>query len=69
MYIWEHGFSVDECVMGLCELQAENAALRARVARLEEALKEIAEMKIPYCDGDDVAHSMRDTAKSAMEEK
>ena len=34
----EHGFSVDECVTGLCELQAENAAIRARVARLEEAL-------------------------------
>ena len=35
----EHGFSVDECVEGMCELQTENAALRARVARLEEALK------------------------------
>jgi hypothetical protein len=65
----EHGFSVDECVDGMCELQAEDAALRARVARLEEALKEIAEMKIPYCDADDVAHGMRDTAKIALEEK
>ena len=37
----EHGFSVDECVTGLCELQTENAALRTRVARLEEALREI----------------------------
>ena len=37
----EHGFSVDECVTGLCELQAENASLRASVARLEEALKEL----------------------------
>ena len=35
----EHGFSVDECVTGLCELQTENAAIRARVARLEEALR------------------------------
>ena len=39
----EHGFSVDECVTGLCELQTENAALRARVARLEEALKTTAD--------------------------
>ena len=34
----EHGFSVDECVEGMCELQTENALLRSRVARLEEAL-------------------------------
>lgn len=32
----EHGFSVDECVSGMCELQTENADLLARVARLEE---------------------------------
>ena len=37
----EHGFSVDECVEGMCELQTENAILRARVARLEEALTQI----------------------------
>ena len=37
----EHGFSVDECVDGMCELQAEGASLRSRVARLEEALREI----------------------------
>lgn len=65
----EHGFSVDECVTGLCELQTEHEALRARVARLEEALKEISEMKIPYCDAYDVAHGMRDTAQSALGEK
>lgn len=35
----EHGFSVDECETGICELQTEHAALRARVTRLEEALK------------------------------
>lgn len=44
-------------------------ALSARVTMLEEALREIAEMKIPYCDADDVANSMRDTAKIALEEK
>ena len=37
----EHGFSVDECVDGMCELQTENAILRARVARLEAALRDI----------------------------
>ena len=37
----EHGFSVDECVTGLCELQTENAALRARVARLEELVQRL----------------------------
>ena len=37
----EHGFSVDECVTGICELQTEHAALRAHVTRLEEALREI----------------------------
>lgn len=65
----EHGFSVDECVTGLCELQTEHEALRSSVARLEEALKEISEMKIPYCDAYDVAHGMRDTAQSALGEK
>ena len=47
----EHGFSVDECVTGLCELQTENAALRARVARLEEALKRGVELH-ENCDAD-----------------
>ena len=47
----EHGFSVDECVTGLCELQTENEALRARVARLEEVLKQIADgyIRKPIC--------------------
>ena len=39
----EHGFTVDECVTGICELQTEHAALRARVARLEDALQKIAD--------------------------
>ena len=47
----EHGFSVDECVTGLCELQTENAALRARVARLEEALRRGIELH-ENCDAD-----------------
>ena len=38
----------------------------SREDRLEAALKEIAEMKIPYCDADDVAHSMREIAKDAL---
>lgn len=37
----ENGFTTDECVTGMCELQAENAAIRARAARMEDALKEI----------------------------
>ena len=48
----EHGFSVDECVDGMCELQAENAALRARVARLEEALKFV----LDECDWEESAN-------------
>lgn len=31
----EHGFTVDECVTGICELQTEHAALRARLAEVE----------------------------------
>ena len=42
----EHGFSIDECVTGLCELQTENATLRARVARLEEALPDPRRLEI-----------------------
>ena len=48
----EHGFSVDECVTGLCELQTENASLRARVARLEEALKFV----LDECDWEESAN-------------
>jgi hypothetical protein len=40
----------------------------SRELKLEEALKEIAGMKIPYCDADDVAHSMRDIAKDALKD-
>ena len=40
-----------------------------REDRLEFALKEIAEMKIPYCDADDVAHSMWDIARDALNDK
>lgn len=35
----EHGFSVDECVTGICELQTEHAALRARHNALRDAVK------------------------------
>lgn len=37
----EHGFSVDECVTGLCELQTENAALLARHNDLLASLEEL----------------------------
>ena len=37
----EHGFSVDECVKGMCELQAENASLLARHNALVEAVKKM----------------------------
>ena len=40
-----------------------------RESKLEDALKEIAEMKIPYCDADDVAHNMRDIARDALNDK
>ena len=62
----EHGFSVDECVTGLCELQAENASLRARVARLEEALRTISTM---YWNDAPAPEEMREIARRALEEK
>ena len=34
-----------------------------------DVMKRIAEMKIPYCDADDVAHSMRDIARDALSDK
>lgn len=43
----ENGFTTDECVTGMCELQAENAALRARLAEVEaqrDGLKETLEL-------------------------
>ena len=67
----EHGFSVDECVTGLCELQTENASLRARVARLEEALRFI----LDECDWEEsMQHACGDNrigtaARRALEEK
>ena len=67
----EHGFSVDECVTGLCELQAENAALHTRVARLEEALRFI----LDECDWEEsMQHACGDNrigtaAHRALEEK
>ena len=40
-----------------------------REDKMKSALQEIAEMKIPYCDADDVAHSMRDIARDALNDK
>ena len=40
-----------------------------REEKMKSALQEIAEMKIPYCDADDVAHSMRDIARDALNDK
>ena len=40
-----------------------------RESILEAALEEIAEMKIPYCDAHDVAHSMRGIARDALNDK
>ena len=62
----EHGFSVDECVTGLCELQTENAALRDRVARLEEVLMEISTL---YWADAPAPEEMREIARRALEEK
>lgn len=62
----EHGFSVDECVTGLCELQTEHEALRARVARLEEALTEISTL---YWHDAPAPEEMREIARRALEEK
>lgn len=77
----EHGFSVDECVTGLCELQTENDALRARVARLEEALPDPDKLEIlakwfdmqyPSDTNPEVQTDLREWAKkirNALEEK
>ena len=62
----EHGFSVDECVDGMCELQAEGASLRARVARLEDALNEISTL---YWVDAPAPEEMREIARCALEEK
>jgi anti-sigma-K factor RskA len=62
----EHGFSVDECVDGMCELQAEDATLRAHVARLKEALKEISTL---YWVDAPAPEEMRRIARRALEEK
>ena len=67
----EHGFSVDECVTGICELQTEHAALRARVARLEEALRFI----LDECDWEETMFDgcgdarIGTAARHALEEK
>ena len=67
----EHGFSVDECVDGMCELQAEGASLRARVARLEETLKRGVELH-ENCDadtcmcGESMWHPLADHKPTAM---
>ena len=67
----EHGFSVDECVSGMCELQTENAALLARVVRLEDALRFI----LDECDWEEsMQHACGDNrigaaARRALEEK
>lgn len=37
-----------------------------RARHYRDALEEIAGMKIPYCDGYDIANSMRDAAKQAI---
>ena len=62
----EHGFSVDECVEGMCELQTENALLRSRVARLEDALNEISTL---YWVDAPAPEEMRRIARRALEEK
>jgi hypothetical protein len=62
----EHGFSVDECVEGMCELQTENALLRSRVARLGDALREIATL---YWVDAPAPEEMRRIARRALEEK
>ena len=69
----EHGFSVDECVTGLCELQTENAALRARVARLEEhGTKLLAACETADAEGDlseRVSGDLMFNFRRALEEK
>ena len=68
----EHGFSVDECVSGMCELQTENAALRARVARLEGLVRMLIsciEDTKRYPDMHDDFFEELAAARHALEEK
>ena len=58
----EHGFTVDECVTGICELQTEHAALRARVARLEEAGRELLEA----CEAADIEGDLSEHVSGDM---
>jgi len=37
-----------------------------RARHYRDALDSIAEMKIPYCDADDIAHQMREIARDAI---
>ena len=57
-----------ECIKNFKDDAEERAFAWAcdEIKRLMESLESIAEMKIPYCDGYDVACSMRDEAKSAI---
>lgn len=38
------------------------------IKALKDALGKIATMKIPYCDANDVAHLMRETAQNALKD-
>lgn len=46
---------------------AQRDDYHANFAPLAEALREISNMKIPYCDADDIAHSMRNIAREALD--
>ena len=65
----EHGFSVDECVEGMCELQTENALLRSRVARLEDALRSILGWRELRDTMAFPVKMVEDVARRALEEK
>ena len=54
---------------GLAPSKEDGTMCTDREAKMKSALQEIAEMKIPYCDADDVAHSMRDIARDALSDK
>lgn len=55
-----------ELVKIMKELARDSYLAAERIAELEDVIEEIATMKIPYCDANDVAHYMRDAAKDAL---
>lgn len=67
----KRALAAKDCIQDLNDDKEERALAWAfdELNKLRSALESIAEMKIPYCDGYDVACSMREEARDALNEK